>query len=255
MQLTKLIHMTALASSFILFLSCDKAKNRDEKIDPKISDNMIVAAEVHDLTNDQQKAYFFKTEANSDIKKQDQTQQIQLNSDTLKILSKITQKDHHQAIDDALNNGLITFVVLNQDNQNQIKIFKVIQTDETTQKSLVDATISSSTTNTKDTSDNDDDNSLTLDEVKKMKETGSATVSSKVDTSSSNQNTNTNTNIVHTEFIEIASVKIESAGVLAEKKTDYNETTSLLNVVERPLDLSTHFILGDELTTEQPTSP
>lgn len=252
MQIRKLIQVTTLASSLILFLSCDKAKNRDQKIDPKILNNMIVASEVHDLTNDEQKAYFFKSEENNDIKKQDQTQQIQLNSDSLKILSKITKKDHHQALEDALSKGLIAFVIINQDNQNQIKIFKVIQTDETTQKTLVNTTVSSETTNTKDLTDsNDSDDSLTLEDIKKMK--GASTISSSsVDTDSASIQT---TNTIHTEFIEIAAVKIDSAGVLAEKKTDYNEKTSLLNVAERPLDLSTHFILGDELTTEQPASP
>jgi len=254
MQMKKLIQVTALTSSLILFLSCDKAKNRDEKVDPKISANMIVAAEVHDITNDEQKAYLFKGEANNDIKKQDQTQQIQLNSDTLKILSKITQKDHQQAIEDALNNGLVAFVVLNQDNQNQIKIFKVIQTDETTQKSLVDTTVSNATSDPKNTSAkdaSDSDDSLTLDEVKKMKDASYVATPTAKDINTSDQSVKT----VHTEFIEITSIKIESAGVLAEKKTDYNETTSLLNVAERPLDLSTHYILGDELTTEQPASP
>jgi hypothetical protein len=198
---------------------------------------------LHDVTTESTKAYFYKDAATADSNKHsagklvsgdsskassadetkadeivgsDKTAKIKIDADVEKVLAQVKNKENKEALDEQLKKGSICFVIL----PDQIKIFKVLQKSD-----LVSEKKSNSA------------NSLT--ELKQLKKTSfeSGKLSAAVDVTEVKSDT---------RYVEISSIKISKTGVLENQRTKYDEKMSILNVGDRPLDLSTHLLIGDE---------
>ena len=248
----------SVAFFFLTFvtMSCDKAKDRPLKVDTKTSADLIQISNIHDVTSDKNAAFFYRENKNNDVSSVDKTQQVKADTDIEKILSKIKNETHKNEITEHLKNNLVAFMVTEENSVKKIKIFKVVTTDTENTETMKSTTaalkqnglaeknneiiIDKNKIESTQTS-NLNDNSYTLDELKQMKNLDHST-SETMQTQSNEQD--------DIEFVEITSIEIKKAGVLDQQKTDYNERTSILEVVERSLDLSTHLVLGDEISTE-----
>jgi hypothetical protein len=193
-------------------VGCSKPKQRPDVINKDIASHLVVVSDLHDVTSDTAKAYFYLDKPNESIK--DSTAQIKIDENSQKVLSLVVNNENKAALDEQLKSGLISFVLL----EDQVKIYKVLRKDQliTEKKSNL---------------------ALTLADLKLIKNplaSEAAQVKNDI------------------QFIEISSIKIDKTGVLENQKTQYyEEKMSVLNVVERQFDLSTHLILSAEVTTVQ----
>lgn len=205
----------------LALVACDKPKEREETIDKSIQENLVQISDLHDITSDSTKAYFYKETPNKEITL---TSQIQANETIMRVLSLIKNTDSKKALDEQMAaSGLIAFAIMT----DKVEVYKVL-------------------TKAKADDDSNIHSAVGLLDIKKLKkqslEDGNMSVA-QLDLTDSKSDI---------RYIKIASIKIAKSGVLENKKTKYyDEKTSVLTVGDRPLDVSTHLLLEPETTTEQ----
>lgn len=191
---TKVKSFLLIFTATLFLFSCDQAKERDAKIDSKISKNLITLADISDLAYNESQTSDLRNETiqTSSTKKMNpesksstqkmQTQAKKTNSSLEKIKSKINNPELLQMINDSLET-----------------------------------------------------NSL------KIRFTTNALQLLKID-SQSNQ------------VQLLVQLKIEKSGVLDRALTDYNEKKSILTLANRPIEQSTHLLIGDILINDDQSS-
>ncbi len=208
----------------VIFLGCDKPKQRPEVVNTAIQSKLVAIADLHDVTSESSKAYFYQQNTNDEVQKLDKTSQIKIDENTSKVLSMVLKKEAKAVLDAQLKTGLISFVVL----PTQIKIFKVVTKSQLPEE-------------------NKSNSAQSINQLKQLKkasfEIGKMSTASLDVSESKNE----------IEFIEITAIQIEKTGVLENEKTKYyDEKMSVLNIAERSLDLSTHLLLKAEISTTEP---
>ncbi len=226
----------------VSLIACNSPKQREVVVEAELKPNLVAIADVHEATSNKSSAYYYKDTENAEIQKTDSTEQRKIDADVQKILSKVqleaTKKDLTEHLDHA---GLIALVI----TADRIEIYKVI-TDEAAAKEAKPIS--------------------TIAEIRKLKKETLAAKMVRPETFSSDDGKgekasdsddkaglndkaelNNATNIVKITAINI------TTGVLENKKTKYyEEKMSVLTLVERPFDLSTHIQLGTEEGAEAP---
>lgn len=224
MKTVNLFTFTLVLTQVIL-MGCDNPKQRPEVINKAIQGKLVAIADLHDVTSSETaKAYFYQQNANENVRQLDKTKQIQIDENIMKVISLVKKKDTKAALDAHLTKGLISFVVL----PTQIKIFQIVTKSQLPEE-------------------NKSNSSQSINQLKQLKkatlEIGKMSTASLDVTESKND----------VEFIELAAIQIEKTGVLENEKTKYyDEKMTVLNVVERSLDLSTHLLLNEEISTTEP---
>ena len=211
--------LIALIAAPMILVGCDKPKQRTEVVNKKIESNLVAIKNLHDVTSDTSKAYFYKENINEAIKKIDDAEQIQIDVEISKVLHLIEDQNKINVMNDSLKTGVIAFVIL----PDQLKIYKVVQKEDLKTESNASM-------------------ALTFSDIQEIKK--QAFESAQLDTSS----IQTAEKKEGVQFVEISSIQIEKTGVLENEKTKfYEEKMSSLNVAERALNLSTHIILKKEI--------
>lgn len=224
MKTVNLFTFTLVLTQVIL-MGCDNPKQRPEVINKAIQGKLVAIADLHDVTSSETaKAYFYQQNANENVRQLDKTKQIQIDENIMKVISLVKKKDTKAALDAHLTKDLISFVVL----PTQIKIFQIVTKSQLPEE-------------------NKSNSSQSINQLKQLKkatlEIGKMSTASLDVTESKND----------VEFIELAAIQIEKTGVLENEKTKYyDEKMTVLNVVERSLDLSTHLLLNEEISTTEP---
>lgn len=207
--------------------ACSNPKQREETIDKSIQENLVQISDLHDMTSESTKAYFYKENSNGEVSLADKGTQMKADETVMRALGMIKNEETKKTINDQLTSGLIGFAIM----ADQVKVFKVLT------KAQAD---SDQKTHTK----------LGLLDIKKMKK--SSLEAGNLKSSAAQIDLTESKNDI--QYIEIASIKIAKAGVLENKRTKYyDEKTSILIVGERPIDVSTHLLLEPEKTTEEPS--
>ncbi len=203
-------------------VGCDSPKQRAEVVDQEVQPNLIVLKDAHDMTSTTSKAYFYKTTENKEIKDIDKST-VQLKNDEIieKMLAKVTDKTHLEELTNQLTTGLISYVIYG----DKVTIYKVLTAEQAS-------------------ADKNADKKQSINDLRALK---------KDILEKNNMTTETLGNEVadnNVKFIEITSIQI-TTGILGNKKTKYyDEKMSTLTVDERPFNLSTHILLGDEVTVK-----
>ena len=206
-------------------VACDKSKEREETIDSEIKGNLVQISDLHDITSDSTKAYFYRETNNGEISLADKTAQIKADDNVKRVLGLIKKEETKKAIEAQMSSGLIAFAIMT----DQVKVYKVMM------KAKASA----------------EHGAIDLTEIRKAKksslEVGKMSVAAaQIDIAESKSDV---------QYIEVAKIKITKSGVLENKRTKYyDEKTSILTVGERPLDVSTHLLLEPEKTSTEETS-
>jgi hypothetical protein len=206
-------------------VACDKSKEREETIDSSIKENLVQISDLHDITSDSTKAYFYRENNNGEISLADKTPQIKVDENINRVLGMVKKEETKKAIEAQMSSGLIAFAIMT----DNVKVYKVMM------KAKASA----------------EHGAIDLTEIRKAKkvslEVGKMTASAtQIDLTESKSDV---------QYIEVASIKITKSGVLENKRTKYyDEKTSILTVGERPLDVSTHLLLDPEKTSTEETS-
>lgn len=224
MKSTKLFSTAVVSLLAVTLFSCSKPKQREETIDKEIQPNIVQVSDLHDITSDTTKAYFYKESANTEVTAADKSSQIKIDDNIKKVLSLVKIEETKKSLEDQLSkSGLIAFAIMT----DSLKIYKVLQKDK------VGADVNANT-------------ALTLLQIKQAKK---ASLESKMIATTNLDMTESKNDIV---FIEVVSLNLSKSGVLENKKTKYyDEKTSILTVADRPLDLSTHLVLEPQKTAEE----
>lgn len=222
----------------IFLIACDKAKDRVEVINPKIQNNLILKTELHEITSENASAYFYLNEHNDqkiytkiDSLQVESLPKIKINSEIQKVIDLVKIEGTKNDLETHLKSGYIAFLIL----EDQLKIFKVVSKKSLEKKLNMNQFYSfTDLINLKNPSDSTTVNNDTDEHEKVRKE-------KKLKFKRLIRNNN--------YFEEVATIKISKSGVLESQKTEYyNEKTSILNIVERPSDLSTHIILDKQIS-------
>lgn len=204
-------------------VACDKSKEREETIDESIKEKLVQMSDLHDITTDSSKAYFYKETSNGEISLADKTAQIKADETVTRVLGMIKKEETKKAIETQMSSGLIAFAIMT----DKVKVYKVMmKAKASVEHGAVD-----------------------LMDIRKAKKSSLElgkmnAAAAQIDISETKSDV---------QYIELASVTIAKSGVLENKRTKYyDEKTSILTVGERPLDVSTHLVLeAEKLATEQ----
>ncbi|MFZ3228871.1 MAG: hypothetical protein WA160_01605 [Pseudobdellovibrio sp.] len=175
-------------STILVIASCDHAKQREAKIDPAIANDIILISDLKDISSAQNSAYFISATENIELKKNDSTEQIQINAAIKNLRSKITDQKIAADFDDALKIDAVAVTI----EDGKILIMRTVTDDK-----LI---ISENATFQKN----------------KSKKIG---------------------------FLEITSIKIDRSGILDNARTDYDEKKSILTLIDKPIEESTHILV------------
>ena len=218
----------SLVAAQVALVACDNPKQRPSEITKEIQSKIVKISDLRDVTSETTKAYFYRNDPVAEIQKIDKVTLIKIDESVMNVLSMIKKEDTKAALELQLSSGLVSFVVL----PDQIKIYKVLTKAQLLKEKKSNLAVSL----------------VQLIQLKKLSFENSKLSTISLDPKDSKS---------EIEFLEIAAVKIERAGVLENDKTKYyEEKMSTLNVAERPFDLSTHLLLKEELssTEQQPSA-
>jgi hypothetical protein len=220
--------LIGMSATVTLFTGCSRPTQREAKVNSKIAANLFVIADLPEVTGKEAAVHVQGGKKDLKLSADAKLSQTKLEgSATEKIFKKVTKDETKAALAEQLKTGAVAIVVLD----DQIKIMKVVA--DTTNS--VDTRISS------------------LAYLAKMKQLVKA--SDKV----VQQSLKSELEILQYQtpaelgekfgLVEITALKIEKHGILDNEKTDYNEAKSILNVVAKPFELSTHIIVGEEISS------
>ncbi len=216
-----------MATTAVLFTGCSKPTERPSVVNSKISANLVELKDLGEITSEAKVVYSLG--GDKEISGYaGSLKQAKLEGKVADLIKKIKTPGNKKAIDDQLKSGAIAIVVLD----DQIKVLKV----------------TSQTANTLDTQVT----SLTyLSKVKALCKTSEAAAQATIQSEIATIRYKSPAELNETfGLVEVTSLKIEHHGNLDNEKTDYNEKKSTLNVVDRPFEVSTHIVVGEEIGSE-----
>ncbi|MEQ1722057.1 MAG: hypothetical protein ABL930_02710 [Pseudobdellovibrio sp.] len=221
---TTLLGMTATAT---LFTGCNRPTAREATVNSKIASKLFAMEDLAEVTGKEAAVYVQGGKKDLKISADAKLSQTKLEgSATEKIFKKVIKDETKAALADQLKTGSVAIVVLD----DQIKIMKVVA----------------------DTSNSVDTQLSSLSYMAKMKQLVKANANAQAALVSELEVLKYKSPAELGEkfgLVEITALKIEKHGVLDNEKTDYNEAKSILNVVAKPFELSTHIIVGDEISS------
>ena len=214
----------ALSGTVILFSGCNKPSERASIIDASISANLMELKELGEITSDAKIVY--STSGAVDISGYaGSLKQAKLEGKVDEIVKKIKTAATKKAIEEQLKIGVIALVVLD----DQIKVLKVTsQTSNTLDSQVTSLTYLSKLKALSKTSEAQSQASL-VSELELLKYKSPADLNESFGLS------------------EVAAIKVVQHGNLDNARNDYNEKKSILKVIDRPFDVSTHIVVGEEI--------
>ncbi len=223
-------YLTVTALCAASLNSCSqKPSERPSVVDKKIAANLMELKSISEATGGKAKNLYFSGEKKDltkilSLKEPDASlNQVKTDATFQTLMGKIGDEKTKKAITDHLGTSVVALVVLNK----EIKIFKVVPDKNL---SLDYNVVSFKYMNAlKD---------LTKATTATAQAAGQKVLTELMEKSPSELSEQFG-------YVEVASVKIKSMGTLENLRTDYNEKRSILGVVDRPIDQSTHIILED----------
>ena len=212
-----------MASTALLFTGCNKPTERPAIIDSAIAANLMELKELGEITGDKT---VYSSSGKVDISAYaGSLKQVKLAGKVEELIKKVKTEATKGVIDAQLGTGVIAIVVLD----DQIKILKV----------------TSQTSNTLDSQVT----SLTyLGKLKALSKASEATSQASIVSELEMLKYKSPAELNETfGLVEITAIKVAKHGNLDNVRNDYNEKKSILNVIERPFDVSTHIVVGEEI--------
>lgn len=214
--------LIVITAATFLFSGCNKPKERASAINPKAAANIFAMKDIGEITSDSKTVYYSGGEKDLADKT---LKQAKIEGKVQDLLNKVTGKETKAMLDEHLKTGDIAIVMLD----DQIKILKVVpETSSTWEMTLTSLAYLSKLKSLVKTSDAKQQASL-VSEMESIKDKSPFQMGEAMG------------------LAEITSIKIEKHGNLDNERTDYNEKKSLLNVIDRPFDVSTHLLVGGEV--------
>ncbi len=213
-----------MTASAILFTGCNKPAERQSVIDKSIAANLMELKELGEITSATKMVY--SSTGKVDISAYAKTlKQAKLEGKVEAIIKLVKTPATKDVIDAQLATGVIAIVVLD----DQIKILKV--TSETS--SNFDTQVTSLTYLGKlkalSIASEATQQAILVSELEMLKYKSPAELGESFG------------------LVEVTAIKVAKHGNLDNVRTDYGEKKSILNVVERPFDVSTHIVVGEEI--------
>lgn len=212
-----------MTSAALLFTGCNKPTERPAIIDSAIAANLMELKDLGEITTDKT---VYSSTGKADISGYaGSLKQTKLAGKVEELIKKIKSEGTKSAIDAQLATGVIAIVVLD----DQIKILKV----------------TSQTSNTLDSQVT----SLTyIGKLKALSKASEATSQASIVSELEMLKYKSPAELNETfGLVEITAIKVAKHGNLDNVRNDYNEKKSILNVIERPFDVSTHIVVGEEI--------
>lgn len=216
-----------MATVSILNTGCNKPAERPSVVDSKIAANLMELKDIGEITSD--KKLVFSSSGAQDIAAYAGTlKQVKLEGKVADILKKVSAENSKKSLEDQLKSGAIAITVLD----DQIKILKVVpQTSNTFDVQVTSLTY--------------------LSKLKAFSKANDATQQQKLASEMDFYSHKSPADLGETfGLVEITSIKIMQHGNLDNDRTDYNEKKSILKVIDRPFDVSTHIVIGEEIGSE-----
>lgn len=215
-----------MASTLLLFTGCNKPTERPAVIDSAIAANLMELKELGEITGDAKMVY--SSSGKVDISAYaGGLKQAKLEGKVEAVIKKIKTEATKNVIDAQLSTGVIAIVVLD----DQIKILKVTsQTSNTLDSQVTSLTYIGKLKALSKANDATSQASL-VSELEMLKYKSPAELNETFG------------------LVEVTSLKIKH-GNLDNDRNDYNEKKSILKLIERPFDVSTHIVVGEEIGSE-----
>ena len=216
-----------MTTTAILFTGCSKPSERPSAVDSKISAKLIELKDLGEITSAAKLVY--SSSGNVDLSGYAKSlKQAKLEGKVADLVKIIKSEATKKSLDDQLKTGAIAIVVLD----DQIKILNVVaQTSNT-----LDTQVTSLTYLTK------------LKALSKTTEAAAqASIVSELEIIKHKSPAELNETF---GLVEVAAIKITQHGNLDNARNDYNEKKSILTVIDRPFEVSTHIVVGEEIGSE-----
>lgn len=215
-----------MASTLVLFSGCNKPTERPAVVNSKIASKLYAISDLAEVTSSANAVLVQGGEKDLKLMASAKVTQTKLEgSKALEILKKVTEDASKKALDEQLKTGAVALVVL----ADQIKILKVVA----------------------EVNNNIDTNISSLSYFGKLKALSKAVdakaqadLVSELETLKYKSPADLNESF---GLVEITSIAIQKYGVLDNEKNDYNEKKSLLNIIDKPFEVSTHILVGEEV--------
>ena len=206
--------------------SCYKGAERPAVVNPKAASNIFAIKDLAEITNDSVKTVYVQNGDKSSVAALDASlKQVKIEGSIDSILKRISIDANKAALNNQLKDGAIAVVVL----KDQIKILKVVpDTDLNLNYDVLSMKYMKTLKQLAKTSDAAQQSSL-AQQLSDLKYTSPKKLGEKFG------------------LVELSSITIVKTGVLDNERTDYDEKKSVLNVFDKPLELSTHMVLGTEV--------
>lgn len=213
-----------MALTALLFTGCNKPTERPAIIDSAIAANLMELKDLGEITGDAKLVY--SSSGKVDISAYaGKLKQAKVEGKVEALIKKIKTEATKSAIEAQLSTGVIAIVVLD----DQIKILKVTsQTSSTLDSQVTSLTYIGKLKALSKASDAANQASL-VSELEMLKYKSPAELSETFG------------------LVEVTAIKVTQHGNLDNARNDYNEKKSILKVIDRPFDVSTHIVVGEEI--------
>lgn len=216
-----------MSAASVLFTGCNKPTERPSVVDSDIAANLVELKDVGEITSD--KKIVYSANGKADIASfAGSLKQVKLEGKVADLIKKVKTEATKKAIEDQLEKGAIAIVVLN----DQIKILNVVS----------------------QTSSNFDMQVTSLNylsALKALSKTSEAAAQASIVTQLETLRYKSPADLKQTfGLAEVTALKVEQHGNLENDRNDYNERKSILKVMARPFEVSTHIVVGEEIGSE-----
>ncbi len=214
----------AMSGTAMLFSGCNKPAERPSIIDSSIASNLMELKDLGEITSTEKMVY--STSGKVDISGYaGSLKQAKIEGKVDAIVKKIKSESSKAAIEEQLKIGVIALVVLD----DQIKVLKVTsQTSNTLDSQVTSLSYLSKLKTLSKTSEAQSQANI-VSELEVLKYKSPAELNETFGLS------------------EVAAIKVVQHGNLDNARNDYNEKKSILKVIDRPFDVSTHIVVGEEI--------
>lgn len=220
---TKILALSCL----ILLSSCgNQLAERKAVPNPKVAANIIALKDAPEITNEKSKNVLVLGGEKDSVKALDASiKQVKIEGVADTILKKVTKPETRTALDEHLKTGAVALVIL----KDQIKVLKV----------------------TADTSLNLNYDVFSLRYMSRLKALSKASDPMVITALEAELRELKFDKPEKFGLVEITAIKIDKVGTLENERTDYNEKKSLLNVADKPFEMATHIVIGNEVGVEK----
>lgn len=215
------------AGSLLLASACNRPSERPSVVAKSVSEKVMEIKAISEVTAEGSKTVYVSGGEKADVTKLDgDLKQVKIEGKVDALIKKIKSDKTKKALEEQLKNGAIALVVL----KGEIKVLKVVPDVELTLNYDV----------------------LSLKYMSRMKALAKAN-DIKVQSDIANELNELkyqSPKSLGEKFglVELTSLKVEKFGILDNERNDYDEKKSTLNVQDRPFDVSTHILVGDEVS-------